>query len=170
MDLYDSIRARRSIRAYKPDPIDPEKLERILQAGRLAPSACNLQPWHFVIITDPALRKDFTKVYKQPWIADAPVILIICADTEKAWKRWDGQEFWQVDCAIAMQNMISAAVAEGLGTCWIAAFDEPACEEFLNLPANIRPVVITPIGYAAETKDPVSDRTALEDILHRDRW
>ena len=170
MDLHDSIRVRRSIRAYKPDPIEPDKLDRILEAGRLAPSACNLQPWHFVVVTDPDLRKGFTKVYKQPWISDAPVILIVCADTEKAWKRWDGQEFWQVDCAIAMQNIISAAAAEGLGTCWIAAFDEPACVEFLNLPQGIRPVVITPIGYAAETKEPVSDRLALDDILHRDRW
>ena len=170
MDMYEAIRLRRSIRAYKSDPVEPEKLDRILQAGRLAPSACNLQPWHFVIITDPALRRDFTKVYKQPWICDAPVILVVCADTGKAWKRWDGQEFWQVDCAIAMQNMISAATAEGLGTCWIAAFDEPACVEFLNLPAHVRPVVLTPIGYAAETRDRVSNRLALDDILHRDRW
>ena len=170
MEFYDVIRSRRSIRAYKPDPIEPDKLDRILQAGRLAPSACNLQPWAFVLITDPAVRKDFKKVYKQPWLWDAPVILVVCADTEKAWKRWDGQEYWQVDCAIAMQNIVSAAVAEGLGTCWIAAFDEPACVKLLNLPANIRPVAITPIGYAAETKGPVSDRFDLADILHRDRW
>ncbi|NIA06872.1 MAG: nitroreductase [Actinobacteria bacterium] len=170
MDFYDVVRSRRSIRAYKPAPIEPEKLDRILQAGRLAPSACNLQPWAFLLVTDPGTRKDFIKVYKQPWLCEAPVILVICADTKKAWKRWDGQEYWQVDCAIAMQNMISAATAEGLGTCWIAAFDEPACVKLLNLPAHIRPVVITPIGYAAETKDPVADRLPLEDILHRERW
>ena len=170
MDLYDAIRTRRSIRAYKPDPIEPAKLDRILEAGRLAPSACNLQPWAFVLIADPAIRKDFKKVYKQPWICDAPVILIVCADTAKAWKRWDGQEYWQADCAIAMQNMISAATALGLGTCWIAAFDEPACAKLLNLPAHIRPVAITPIGYADEAKDPVSDRLDLSDIVHRERW
>ena len=85
MDFYDVIRTRRSIRAYRPDPVEPDKLDRILQAGRLAPSACNLQPWHFVVITDPALRKDFQKVYKQSWICDAPVILVVCADTGKAW-------------------------------------------------------------------------------------
>ena len=170
MDFQDAIRTRRSIRAYKPDPIEPEKLDRILEAGRLAPSACNLQPWHFVLVTDPATRKQFKSVYKQLWLYDAPVILVICADPPKAWKRWDGQEYWQVDCAIAMQNMISAATAQGLGTCWIAAFDEPACVKLLNLPAHIRPLAITPIGYAAESKDPVSDRLDLSDILHRERW
>jgi len=170
MEFYDAIRTRRSIRAYKPDPIEPDKLDRILEAGRLAPSACNLQPWAFVLITDPANRKEFKSVYKQPWLYEAPVILVICADTAKAWKRWDGQVYWQADCAIAMQNMISAAAAEGLGTCWIAAFDEPACVKLLNLPAHIRPVAITPIGYPSQTKDPVQDRLPLEDILHRERW
>ena len=170
MDFYDVIRTRRSIRAYKPDPIEPEKLDRILEAGRLAPSACNLQPWAFVLISDPQIRKAFIKVYKQTWICQAPLILIVCADTEKAWKRRDGQEYWQADCAIAMQNMISAATAEGLGTCWIAAFNESSCAELLGLPDNIRPVVITPLGYPAEVKPLVSDRLGLPDILHRDRW
>ena len=170
MDFYDVIRCRRSIRAYKTDPIEPDKLDRILEAGRLAPSACNLQPWAFVLITDPAVRKDFIKVYKQAWLCQAPVILVICADTEKAWKRWDGQEYWQVDCAIAMQNIISAAAADGLASCWIAAFDETACRKLLALPSHIRPVVITPLGYPAETKDPVTDRLSLKDILHRERW
>ena len=170
MDFYQVIRSRRSIRAYKPDPVESDKLDRILEAGRLAPSACNLQPWAFVLISDPAIRKDFKKVYKQTWLCQAPVILVICADTKKAWKRWDGQEYWQVDCAIAMQNMISAAAAEGLGACWIAAFDESACVKLLNLPPGIRPVAITPIGYPAETKAPVADRLPLEDILHRERW
>ena len=170
MDFYQVIRNRRSIRAYKPAPVEPEKLSRILEAGRLAPSACNLQPWAFVLVTDAQLRKDFIKVYKQQWLCQAPVILVVCARIDKAWKRWDGQEYWQVDCAIAAQNIISAASAEGLGTCWIAAFDEPACLKLLGLPAGVRPVVITPIGYPAETKEAVSDRLPLEDILHRDRW
>ena len=170
MDFYDVIRNRRSIRAYKPDPIEPQKLDRILQAGRLAPSACNLQPWAFVLITDPDVRKNFIKVYKQAWLVQAPVILVICADTKRAWKRGDGQEYWQVDCAIALQNMISAATAEGLATCWIAAFDESACVQLLDLPSGVRPVAITPLGYPAETKDPVSDRLPLEDILHREHW
>ena len=170
MNIDQIVRSRRSIRAYKPDPVEPEKIEAILEAGRLAPSACNLQPWAFVLITDPARRKAFIEVYKQEWLCRAPVILVVCADTEKAWKRWDGQEYWQVDAAIAMQNMISAATAEGLGTCWIAAFNEPQCAKLLGLPKNIRPVAITPIGYPAETKGPVTDRLALEDILHRERW
>ncbi len=170
MDLKQVISIRRSIRAYKPDPVAPEKIDAILQAGRLAPSACNLQPWAFVLVTDPNRRQNFLKVYKQKWLCQAPLILVVCADTEKAWKRWDGQEYWQVDAAIAMQNMISAATAEGLGTCWIAAFNEPQCAKLLGLPDYIRPVAITPIGYPAETKGPAADRLPLEDILHRDQW
>ena len=170
MDLKQVISIRRSIRAYKSDPVAPEKIDAILQAGRLAPSACNLQPWAFVLVTDHDRRQAFLKVYKQEWLCQAPVILVVCADTEKAWKRWDGQEYWQVDAAIATQNMISAATAEGLGTCWIAAFNEPECAKLLGLPEHIRPVAITPIGYPAETKEPVTDRLPLTDILHRDQW
>ena len=125
------------------------------------------ETFSFVVIGD---TRTGIGVFKQPWLCNAPVILVVCADTEKAWKRWDGQEYWQTDCAIAMQNMVSAAAAEGLGTCWIAAFDESACVRLLGLPSGVRPVAITPIGYAAETKAPVSDRRDLADILHRERW
>ena len=170
MEFYDVIRTRRSIRAYKPDPIEPDKLDRILEAGRLSPSACNLQPWAFIVISDANMRKDFIKVYKQTWLCQAPIILVVCADINKAWKRGDGQQYYQADCAIAMQNMVSAATAEGLGICWIAAFDEKACAKLLHLPDHIRPVAITPLGYPAQIKPQVDDRLDIQQILHHDSW
>lgn len=170
MDVFTVISTRRSIRNYHATPVPEEPLARILEAGRLAPSAANRQPWHFLVITDPAVRRRMKDAYNRDWFSDAPLILVVCADPRDAWIRADGEEFWKVDATIALQTMILQATAEGLGTCWIGAFNETAVKHILQIPDPIRVVAMTPIGYPGEMKDSVSNRKALHTFLHRDTW
>jgi nitroreductase len=170
MDVSKAIRVRRSIRKYKPQPVEAEKLLRVLEAGRLAPSATNRQPWHFIVITDPATREKMRQSYDRDWFVSAPVIIAVCADPRGAWVRKDTEEYWKVDAAIALQNMILTATEEGLGTCWIAAFKEPPAKEILAIPPHIRVVAMTPLGYPDEEKGEVTDRKPLSEILHREHW
>lgn len=170
MKVFDAICLRRSIRKYKSDPVEKGKLERILEAGRLSPSAVNKQPWHFIVVRDPSVRESLRASYGQSWFVNAPLIIVVCADPSSAWVRRDGEEFWKVDAAIALQNMILCATEEGLGTCWIGAFSEEPARRVLKIPEKIRIAAMTPLGYADESKEPVSDRKPLKKITHYEYW
>jgi nitroreductase len=170
MEIFATIRKRRSIRLYKKKPVEKEKLNRILEAGRLAPSAGNKQPWRFIVVTDKKAKEKLRAAYDEEWFVTAPVIIIGCAVPEEAWVRTDGQEYWMVDVAIAMQNMILTATELGLGTCWIADFNEEATRKMLKLPPNIRVVAMTPLGYPAKEKRPVTNRKTLTEIVHHEHW
>ncbi|MHC5035116.1 MAG: nitroreductase family protein, partial [Planctomycetota bacterium] len=122
MDFYEVVEQRRSVRAYRDDPVEEEKLERILNAARLAPTAANRQPMQFYVIRDAAMRASMLEAYSQKWFAEAPVIICACARPGEAWQRVDGKNYADVDVTIAMDHLILAATAEGLGTCWIGAF------------------------------------------------
>jgi len=170
MKVFDAICLRRSIRRYKSDPVEKRKLERILEAGRLSPSAVNKQPWHFIVVRDHSVRESLRASYGQSWFVNAPLIIVVCADPSSAWVRRDGEEFWKVDAAIAMQDMILCATEEGLGTCWIGAFSEEPARRVLKIPEKIRIAAMTPLGYADESKEPVSDRKPLKKITHYEYW
>jgi nitroreductase len=170
MKVFDAICLRRSIRKYKSDPVEKGKLERILEAGRLSPSAVNKQPWHFIVVRDPSVRESLRASYGQSWFVNAPLIIVVCADPSSAWVRRDGEEFWKVDAAIALQDMILCATEEGLGTCWIGAFSEEPARRVLKIPEKIRIAAMTPLGYADESKEPVSDRKPLKKITHYEYW
>lgn len=170
MDVFTVISTRRSIRRYHSTPIPEATLSRILEAGRLAPSAHNRQPWHFLVITDPTVRQQMREAYDRDWFNEPPLLLVVCADPWVAWTRPDGQAFGPIDASIALQNMILQATAEGLGTCWIGAFDEAAAKRILRIPEPIRVVAMTPLGYPAEAKAPVSNRKALQELLHYNTW
>ncbi|MEM3382771.1 MAG: nitroreductase family protein [Nitrososphaerales archaeon] len=168
--MFDAIKLRRSIRRYKPKEVEKEKLMRVIEAGRLAPSATNSQPWHFIIVKNPEIKRKLGESYPRDWFINAPVIIVACADPGKAWVRGDGEEYWKVDVAIALQNMILCAIEEGLGTCWIANFNEKIVKDVLGIPQNIRVVAMTPLGYPDEVKEEVRDRKPLEEILHFEHW
>jgi len=170
MEVFKIIRKRRSIRLYEKKPVEKEKLNRILEAVRLAPSADNKQPWRFIVVTDDKVKEKLRAAYDEEWFITAPVIIIGCAVPKEAWVRMDGQEYWMVDVAIAMQNMILTATELGLGTCWIADFDEEATRKALKLPSNTRVVAMTPLGYPAEEKRPVRNRKPLTEIVHYEHW
>ncbi len=153
MKVFDAICLRRSIRKYKSDPVEKGKLERILEAGRLSPSAVNKQPWHFIVVRDPSVRESLRASYGQSWFVNAPLIIVVCADPSSAWVRRDGEEFWKVDAAIALQDMILCATEEGLGTCWIGAFNENAIREMLKIPSHLKVIALLALGYPREKLD-----------------
>lgn len=163
MDIYEVIKKRRSIRSYKKEPVEEEKLHRILEAARLAPSAANRQPVYFVVVKDEKIKQQLKKAYSEEWFYTAPLIICICSVPEKAWKRSDGKNYADVDATIVMDHLILAATAEGLGTCWIAAFKAPLLKSILNLPSGIEPLAITPVGYPLNTPEPTY-RKSLEEF------
>jgi len=170
MEVFDAIRTRRSIRSYKNTPVEKEKLLKVLEAARLAPSAVNFQPWTFIVVTDTVVKQKLKASYQSEWFVSAPVIIVACAHPSKAWKKFDGEEYWKVDVAIAMQNLILAAWEEGLGTCWIGAFKEDEAKRVLGVPTDVRIVAMTPLGYPAEEKGPVSNRKPFKEIVRYEHW
>ena len=169
MNVFDAIRRRRSIRRYTTDAVEREKIDKILEAARLAPSAANKQPWRFIVITDSEAKEKLRASYDQDWFIQAPVIIVACAVRKEAWQR-RGEEYWKVDVAIAMQNLVLASTELGLGTCWIAAFNEKRAKKALGIPKDVRVVAMTPIGYPNEEKSPVTDRKSIDEIVRYNYW
>ena len=184
MDLYEAIRRRRSVRRYADTPVEEATLLRILEAARLAPSWRNGQCWRFVVVREKETIRRLAR--EQPlgyqinrWLESAPVVVVACADPRFSGRRGD-QDFYLVDVAIALEHLVLAATAEGLGTCWIGALDEGSIRRTLGIPGHIRVVAMTPVGYPAE--DPgwfdravkavarSKHRKPLEAIVHWDRW
>jgi nitroreductase len=151
MDYFESVRTRRSVRAYKADPVEREKIDKILEAARLAPTACNFQPFRVIVLETAGREAELRRIYDKPWFVSAPCIFHVCALPGDAWKRRDGKNYADVDATIAMEHLILAATALGLGSCWIANFDPAAAREVLKLAPGWEPLAFTPIGYPAET-------------------
>ncbi len=163
---------RRSVRAYKPDPVPDELLQTVLEAGRLAPSACNKQPWRFIVVRDDAARRALGAAYARDWFWKAPVVVAVCILPKEAWVRaYDGQNYAMVDGALAMDHMQLAAAELGLGTCWIGAFDPAAARAILGLPDGVEIVGMTPLGYPAVEPNPrVRSRRPLAETVMKERW
>lgn len=171
MELYDVIKKRKSVRKYKPVPIADEVINRILDAGRMAPSAKNIQPWHFIVVREPEMKKKVAEACRnQHFIADADVIICGCAFEKVAWGRMGNyMAAWPHDLSIALEHMILAATNEGLGTCWIGAFDEGMVKDVLGVPDGVRVVALTPVGVPSEeAKD--RGRLELKDIVSYDKF
>ncbi|MHB9133788.1 MAG: nitroreductase family protein [Armatimonadota bacterium] len=165
MYFYDLVNARFSIRGYREQPVPRDKIIRILEAARLAPSAANRQPWHFFVVQDAGTRKAMFPNERQVWIANAPVVLLACSVPEQAWVRsYDEKNHADIDIGITMEHIVLAATEEGLATCWICAFDPQVVRTVLNLPEGMEPVAATPLGYAAA--DPLPrNRKPLEELV-----
>jgi len=169
MDVKEAILRRRSIRAYLPKPVPEDVLNRVLDAGRLAPSAVNRQEWRFIVVRDSGARKRVVEAAgNQAFIGTAPVILVFCA-TEGDSVMTCGQVCGTVDTSIALSYVTLAAVEEGLGTCWIGSYDEGRMKAALGIPANPRVVAITPLGYPAEDP-PARSRKAMKEVVSYDKW
>jgi len=151
MNVMDAIRTRRSVRAYDSRAIPDDVMERMKASLRLAPSACNFQPWRFVLVSDPALKKQVARAASgQDFIAQAPVIVIGCGFPDNAYKNMGGSgNSVEVDIAIALDHLTLAAAAEGLGTCWIGSFNEAETRRLIHAPASGKIVAMTPLGYPA---------------------
>ena len=147
MDVFEAIQQRRSIRAYTDKPVEREKMEKILEAGRLAPSARNVEPWHFIAVTNAEKRKALSKGLYAKFVAQAPLLIVACGD-KKASDDW-----YAVDVSLAVENMVLTAVSEGLGTCCVGSFSEKDVKETLKIPDNYEVIVMITVGYAGEKLD-----------------
>ncbi len=169
MDFFDAVRLRRSVRKYVDRPVEPDKLRLILEAARLAPSARNRQPWRFVVVTDEGVRREVYEASReQSFILEAPV-LIAAVGYPSDYVCSNGNVAHMVDIGIAGEHIALAATALGLGSCWIAAFDQERMRKALNVPENAQIVAIFTIGYPAEEPQP-KPRKPLREIVHQDLW
>ena len=169
MEFTELIRNRESIRNYDPTrPVSRVILEKILEAGRLAPSAKNLQPWKFLLISSAPLLEKVKACYQRDWIKDAPHILVLIGLKNEAWNRsYDGYNSVETDVSIAMTHIILAAENEGVGTCWIAAYDPALLKGALNPGENQQIYAMTPLGYPKPgfQKTGVKKRKTLDEIV-----
>jgi nitroreductase len=169
MEFSELIRTRYSVRAYKPDPVEDEKLHQILEAARLAPTAANRQPFRILVIHTEGRQEELRRIYRRGWFVAAPIILCACGVPDENWVRMDGKNYNDVDVTIAMDHLILAAADLGLGTCWVAAFDPGAAREVLNLPEGIEPVAFTPLGYPADAPGE-KKRKSLDELVRYETW
>ena len=168
MEFYELINKRYSVRAYRPNAVEEDKLQRVLDAARLAPTACNNQPFRIVVASTDGKKEAFRRVYKADWLSDAPIVICACAVPSEAWTRGiDGKNHGDIDVAIVMDHLILAAANEGLGTCWICAFDPAAAVDVFELPDELVPVALTPLGYAADSPRPKLRKPLPELVIDR---
>lgn len=173
MDVMQAIRIRRSIRKYLSKPIPDKILQDLLMAMRAAPSAANRQPWKFIVVTDPELRRKIVEVCGgQKFIAEAPVLIVGCGKEEEAWHGVGGDKqvsSLMTDISIAVDHLTLAATEKGIGSCWIQAFDEKCIKKILQVPEDVRIIALCTLGYPAEENafHPFSPekRKPLEEII-----
>jgi len=168
MTVMEAIQQRFSARSYLDKPVEEEKLQRILEAARLAPSANNRQEWRFVIVRDPQRRKALAEAAGQPFVGEAPIVIVACANETSRIMRC-GLPCHPIDVAIALEHIALQATAEGLGTCWIGAFDQEAVKKIIEAPENVVVVELMPLGYPA-TQAPPKNRLPLEEIVYEEVW
>lgn len=193
MDLFEAIYNRRSIRRYKPDHVDDAAVEKILEAGRWAPSWANTQCWHFVVIRDTKVKAELTESLSKIKLPDrvienpaavamktVPVVIAACAKTGKSGVKHgdsgenieyatDKGDWFMFDTALAVQNMVLAAHALGLGTVIIGAFDAQQAEKALNVPDGYRVAAMFPLGVP-DTEGKAPPRKELSEIVTNDKW
>jgi nitroreductase len=181
MEFFEVLESRRSVRRFQERPIPEELLRRILEAARNAPSGGNMQPWELVVVRErDAIRRivettftgfDPSSGKRQVWLAGAPVSVVACADVKRSASRYGamGNDVAVLDTAAAVQNMLLAAVAVGLGSCWVGGFDPVALARVLALPDTVKPLAIVPLGYPAAVPG-APPRFVLEDFVHWERF
>lgn len=171
MHVMDAIKARKSIRAFLAQTVEDEKLDAVLEAARLAPSAANLQEWRFVIVRGrETIKKLAAFAGGQAFVAEAPVVIVASAETDGQVMRWGGPPCYQIDVAIALDHMSLAAVDLGLGSCWIGLFDEKKVKEILQIPAEIRVLVLMLLGYPSDPSVNAKNRLPLDRIVKYEHW
>jgi len=168
MDVYEAMNKRYSVRSYADRPVEAEKLTRVLDAGRIAPSASNKQDWKFVVVQNADLRRELAAEANQPLLAKAPVVIAAVSTSPDRTMRC-GVQSGPVDCAIAVDHMTLAAVAEGLGTCWIGSFDQEACCRLMEVPASAKIIELLVLGYPADQPKEKS-RKAVDQVVCYERY
>jgi nitroreductase len=173
LDILSIIKERRSIRKFKKQEVPDDIVEKLIEAATWAPSAGNIQPWEFIIIRKPETQKKLSNAaYRQTFIEQAPVTIVVCANEERSYQRYGprGKTLYCLqDTAAAAQNIHLTARSLGLGTCWVGAFNEEEVAKTIKTPATIRPIAIIPIGYPDEKPIPRQRRPKVE-VVHKEEF
>jgi nitroreductase len=171
MKFIELAEKRCSIRGFKPDPIPEEMLNEVLQAGNLAPTAKNLQPFHFVVVRSESALDGLARAYPAPFLREAPVVVVICVEPARGWirQRYDGKNYSEVDAALAIDHMTLAATDLGLGSCWIGAFDPEMVSAVMGLPKEIEPLALLPLGYP-NMDGLEKTRKSLDELVRYEHW
>jgi nitroreductase len=171
MEFTEVIKTRRSVRAFLDQAVPEEVLGRVLEAARLAPSACNHQPWRFIVVQNLETRKQLAAA-SQGFVAQAPVVIVCCGQKYQQSYNWIGDRLYLLDLGIAIEHMVLAARNEGLGSCWIGAFREPPIKTLLGVPADWDVVEMLTVGYPAGEGlfHARADRLGLREIVHREKF
>ena len=169
MDVVDAIQGRRSIRAFQSKEVPQEIVEKLIDMAGWAPSAGNIQPWEFIIVRKPEIKRRLVEAaLDQTFIEEAPIAIVVCANENRSSQGYGirGKTLYCIqDTAAAIQNILLAAYSFGLGACWIGAFREEEAREILKIPYGVRPIAIIPIGYPAEAP-PSPSRRPVTQIVH----
>jgi len=169
MDVLDAIKGRRSIRAFKNQDVPAEIVQKLIDAARCAPSAGNIQPWEFIIVRKPEIKRRLAEAaLSQTFIEEAPIVIVVCANEDRSSLGYGmrGKTLYCIqDTAAAIQNIHLAAYSIGLGTCWVGAFREEEARKILKIPDGVRPVAIVPVGYRAESPPP-RGRRPMSEVVH----
>lgn len=174
MELFKVLEERRSVRKYKEDPVPGEKLVKLLEAARISPSWSNLQCWRFIVVSDPEIKKKLASSMpdsnpaKKAVGEKAPLVLVLCADPTESGDQ-DNKDYYLLDAGLAMQQLMLAAHEEGLGTCWVAWFDEKTAREACKVPEQYRIVALSPLGYP-EKQPSTRPRKSMDDIVFSEKW
>ncbi len=169
MSVLEVIKARKSVRKYKEDAIPEEVFLRVMEAARLAPSGKNAQPWKFIIVQKPFLKEKLAVASRnQFFIARAPMVIVACGFPDQSYPyQGNYMKSWPIDVGIALEHLMLQAQEEGLGTCWIGAFEEKDVKVILNIPKEVKVLALTPLGYPdEEPKD--RGRKSLDQITSYD--
>jgi len=167
MDFWEVLRKRKCIRKYKNKKVSDKIIKKILEAGTLAPSEGNLQPWFFYVVKNLEKRKALEKAGMwQEFLSQAPVVIVVCINSKLSKEKYGkkGKELYPIQStAAAAENMFLSATELGLGACWVGGFFEKEVSKILDLPSNLRPVVLMPLGYPAEKGRP-RDRKKVDKV------
>lgn len=170
MAFLDLIKARYSVRSYASTPVEEAKLNAVLEAARLAPTAANLQPFRLIVAQVKDQEAEMQRVYRRHCFAQAPLAICACAIPAQGWVRAaDGFNCTIMDVAIVMDHLILAATELGLGTCWVAAFDVAAARRVFGLPDGVEPIALTPLGYPSDHAG-IKERKPLSELVRYGHW
>jgi nitroreductase len=169
MDLFEAIKGRRSIRVFKGKEVSAEEVLSLIDAGRWAPSAGNIQPWEFIVVRGSGTKRALAEAaLGQGFVGEASVVIVVCADEHRSSQGYGirGKLLYCIqDTAAALQNIHLMAYSLGLGTCWVGAFNEEEARRILGIPWGIRPVAMVAVGYPAEAPEPPR-RRPLSEAVH----
>jgi len=169
MDFLDLVKKRYSVRAYKPIEVEQEKIDHILQAISLAPTAANRQPFRIILINTMGREAELRRIYNKDWFVQAPIIICACGVDHESWLRDDGRPTTEIDVAIVLDHLTLAAASLGLGTCWIGAFDPVEARRILRIPDSVTPVLFLTLGYPAD-QPKIKERRQIDELVKYEYW